>query len=160
GDREIHWVEIYRGDAMDIAFSVSDLFPSPRNGGPTIEDELSGDSIKVICRPSEWPRIEQLIREFDGRSKPRTKMVFRTLKGDPAKILPLLTSQNKNVVIKQGAQPSAADESLVEELHPENEQKPTPGLRPTIHPYIVSPDMQAWLEWVSEGLLPTMTQDA
>ncbi|RMF75184.1 MAG: hypothetical protein D6744_13760, partial [Planctomycetota bacterium] len=66
--KEIHFVDVYRGDAYDIAWDVSDLYPPPPQG-PTIESDLFGEYIKVVCRPGEFEGILKNIRMFDERAK-------------------------------------------------------------------------------------------
>ena len=122
GGRELHFVEIGRGDAFDIAYDVKDFFPSESDGGPEIDADWDNEYIKVICRPEEYEQIEKLIRQFEGRAKPTYTVKTRKLRGDLAKIAPLLTTQVKNLDIQQLPGGKVDLPTLVEDLWPEGTQ--------------------------------------
>ena len=73
---ELYFLDIARGSASDIAWDVRDLMPDTDDRcAPEIEADWYGEYIRVACRPSDFPRIETLIREFESRVKPRRKVV-------------------------------------------------------------------------------------
>ena len=125
GGKDIYFVSVARGDAFDIAWEVSDLFPPPDRGGPDIEADLFGEYIRVICRPSEFARIERVIREFDSRAKP--EIVLRAIDfagggGRLERLLQYLRAREFDVQIE--APPAGEEvESIIIDLHPEGEEK-------------------------------------
>lgn len=156
GDKDIYFVEVYRGDASDIAWDVSDYFPSPSRGGPDISADWFGEYIKVVCRPAEFPQIERLIREFDRRAKVEQKVRFLRPRGDIARLLPLLEAQQSNLLIEHAEQP-AVPRTIVEDLWPEDEEPPRRESRPRgrtsratpppdVQPYMISPRILAEIE--------------
>lgn len=118
GDKDIYFVKVNRGDPFDIAWDVSDLFPDADRGGPTIESDLFGENIKVICRPSEFPKIEKLIKEFDSRAKVEIVMRERTPKVDVARYAEYFRLRDPDLKI-QMPEGGEIRPSIIEELHPE-----------------------------------------
>ncbi|MFN0135299.1 MAG: secretin N-terminal domain-containing protein, partial [Phycisphaerae bacterium] len=149
GGKELHFVDIGRGDATEIAWDVEEFFPSPSDGGPEIDADWDGEYIKVICRPGEFEKIERLIRQFESRAKPEFTVKTRKLRGDLAKIAPLLSSQIRDLQIE--GQPGGTPElpSLIEDLWPEGTEpgsdkgkiKPVsaPGSKKDVQPYLFNP---------------------
>ena len=69
---ELYFVDVNRGSASDIAWDVRDLMPDSMDRcAPDVEADWFGEYIRVTCRPSEFPQIEKLIREFERRAKDR-----------------------------------------------------------------------------------------
>lgn len=147
GSRELHFVDISRGDAYDISFDVRGHFPDEDKGGPIIDADWFGQYLKVQCRKGEFPKIEKLIREYEKRAKAETKVVLRKPKNDISKLIALLQAQHPNMTINQVSTELDAPEPIVEELWKEGEAptlrqeaKPRPG--GAVSPYLVDP---AWL---------------
>jgi type II secretion system protein D len=166
--KEIYFVDVYRGDPFDIAWDVSEFFPPEDKGGPSIDADWFGEYIKVVCRPSEFPKIEEMIRKFDARSKVETKTVLRKV-GNLDRILPLLAAKMKDpVVIDSGAagvKPQLP--SLIETLWSDDEAPP--GAKPkklqikpasdanggnhnTIDPFLILASTTAWIDEALESL--------
>lgn len=116
--RELHFVEISRGDASDIVWDVEDLLPSKSDGGPELDADWDGEYIKVLCRPGEFPKIEKLIRQFEAKAKVEKVYKLRKVRGDMAKILPLLSNQVANIAI-DSTQARTELPSIVEDVWPE-----------------------------------------
>lgn len=149
--KSTYFVDVFRGDAYDIARSVRDHFPDEKDGGPSIEDDWDGEYIIVRCKEHDYPEIERLIREYDKRSKLETKFVTLRPKGDISKIMPLLIQKyGSDAIINMPDVAQIGAESLIEELWKEGE---TPrkaaqpriergGMRPInndIQPCVLSP---------------------
>jgi type II secretion system protein D len=64
GGRQLYFVDVLRGDAVDVAWEVSSLLPFD---GPSIEADWFGDYIKVTARESEYDQVVKLIREVEQR---------------------------------------------------------------------------------------------
>jgi type II secretion system protein D len=150
GGREIYFVDITRGDAFDIAWDVSEYFPPPEEGGPTIDSDWFGEYIKVVCRPTEFSRIEKLIQQFDRRARVEQKIKFLKPRTDPARLVALLQARQDNIVVEQGEGVIPAQTTIVEDLWPdEDETSPeTPGgarnvpaSQPGVHPFMAGPLM-------------------
>ena len=122
GGKDLYFVEVNRGDPFDIAWEVSDFFPPADRGGPQIDSDFFGEYIRVICRPDELPKIEEMIRKFEARAKP--EMVIKKIKpkGDMARYLEYLKLRNPDVLIDMPASPALP--SIVEQLHPDDEDQP------------------------------------
>lgn len=129
GDKEIYFVKVGRGDPFDIAYDVQDLFPDPDRGGPKIDADLFGDNIKVICRPSEYPKIEKLIKQFDDKAKPEIVIKEVAPKVDFTRYAEYLKLRNPNVKIHM-PEGGEVRESIIETLHPEDEEKDKPAADP------------------------------
>jgi len=122
----INFVEITRGDAMDIEWAVSDFFPPEEAGGPKIEADWDGEYITVVSRPDEFPKIEALIRKFEARAKPDIVIRERRMKGDMDRYLEYLKLRNPNVVLDIAEEGKKRRPSIVEELWEEGEEPPRP----------------------------------
>ncbi|MBU0639345.1 MAG: hypothetical protein KKB50_10815, partial [Planctomycetes bacterium] len=121
--RELHFVDVYRGDATDIAWDVSGMLPPQDKGGPIVETDWFGEYIKVWCRPGEFPKIEKLIRDFEGRARVERTVSIRKLT-DPDQTLALLADrEGENIEIKQPGEKHRI-ESLIEDLWAEDEEPP------------------------------------
>jgi type II secretion system protein D len=124
GPRQVYFVNIYRGKAFDIAWSVRDLLPPEKEGGPSIETDYFDEYLIVKCRPSEFPNIEKLIRQFDSRAKLEMKVVTIKLRGgDPDRVLQYLqaTGEMDNVVIERAAA-AQKPQTLIEDLWKDGEE--------------------------------------
>ncbi len=118
--KEIHFVDIYRGDPFDIAWDVQDLYPLDR--GPTIEADLFGDYIKVVCRPGEFDDILKNIRMFEARAKVERKLKETRLAGDPAKTIRALMLMHPELRVEYTeAGEEAAPSTMVETLRKEGD---------------------------------------
>lgn len=123
GGKQIYFVDIFKGDADDIAWDVEDLFPPPSEGGPDIDADWDGRYIKVVCRPGEFPQIEKAIREVESRAKVSNKIVTRKL--PPEKMqqyMAYLQQRVENVNIETPT-PDKPQESLIEVLRPEENKR-------------------------------------
>ncbi|MGE3180827.1 MAG: secretin N-terminal domain-containing protein [Phycisphaerae bacterium] len=125
GGKQIYFVDIYKGDAGEIAWDVEDLFPDVDEGGPDITSDWDGKYIKVVCRPGQFPAVEKAIRQIEARAKSSRKMTILTLPTDPKKqqrYLQFLKGRMESVNIEFAPADDNA-ESLVETLRPEAKEK-------------------------------------
>ncbi len=129
GGKEIYFVEIYKGAAWDIAYDVSDLLPPEERGGPRIEADWFGEYIQVICRPSEYPRVERLIRQFEKKAKPEIVIRARKFLGDRERLLQYLQARELDFDIEQPPRGFEVPESLIIDLHPEDEERTDRGTK-------------------------------
>lgn len=168
GGREIYFVDITRGDAFDIAWDVSEYFPPPEEGGPTIDSDWFGEYVKVVCRPTEFPRIEKLIQEFDRRARVEQKIKFLKPRTDPARLVALLQARQDNIVVEQGEGVIPTQTTIVEDLWPEGDPRMPvrpgadkaaprpvdPTSQPGVQPFMAGPLMLEQL-YAALGLPPT-----
>ncbi|MCK4341095.1 MAG: hypothetical protein KAY37_05150, partial [Phycisphaerae bacterium] len=122
---ELYFIDINRGSASDIAWDVRDLLPdSSDRCAPDVEADWFGEYIRITCRPSEFPNIEKLIREFERRSKvEKVARLVRPKGGDPEMLIGYLRARGEDFVVEQiGVKP--ARETLVESLWDEDEVPP------------------------------------
>ncbi len=122
---ELHFVDINRGSASDIAWDVRDLMPdSDDRCAPTVEADWFGEYIRVTCRPGEFDQILSLIREFERRAKP--ELVVRTIdpKGDTDALLEYLRARRGDDFVVQDQTTAVPKDTLVEELWPEGTEPP------------------------------------
>jgi type II secretion system protein D len=125
--KQLYFVNVYRGKASDIAWDVRDNLPDEKKGGPKVESDWFGEYIRVTCRPSEYPQVEKLIREFDRRSKPEfTAKIIKPKGGDLERVLTFLKARSGDDVSIQHAPTQTSQESLIEVLHPDGEEPPKP----------------------------------
>ena len=129
GGKEIYFVEVFKGDPFDISWDVSDLLPPSERGGPSIEADLFGEYIQVICRPNEFPRIERLIRQFDNKAKPEIVVRARQFLGDKQQLIQYLQERQYDFLQEQSEQPKLR-ESIIIDLHPEGEEQTNQGSKP------------------------------
>jgi type II secretion system protein D len=123
GGRQLNFVDVYRGKATDIAWSVRDLMPSEKDGGPSIESDWFDEYLIVKCRPSEFPRIEKLIHEFDARAKVESKVVVRKPRGDAARLIEYIQArEGDKVVVDQPTSEKPKFQTLVVDVWPEGEE--------------------------------------
>lgn len=128
GNREIHFVEIYRGDADDIEWEVRKLFPDKSDGGPTIEADWDGEYIKVVCKVGEFASIERVIREIEAKQKDPRKTLVRASVGDAEaqrKVIELIRAQRPDIIV-QTVPVESAPKTIVEELRKDDEPRPEP----------------------------------
>ncbi|MBP7744581.1 MAG: hypothetical protein KA383_00515 [Phycisphaerae bacterium] len=109
GGRQIYLVDINRGSASDIAWDVRDLLPDEDRGGPSIESDWFDEYLIVKCRPTEFPQIEKLIRQFESRAKP--ELVVRTYRPrgstDQAALVQWLKARGEEVeIVEPAAKPT------------------------------------------------------
>ena len=121
--KEMQFVDIYRGDAYDIAWEVSDLYPSPPQG-PTIEADFFGEYIKVVCREGEFDGILKNIRMFEARAKPEYKIKETKITGDLARVLGPLMLQYPDLKVEYSDLEPGQTDSLVTVLRPEGDEPP------------------------------------
>ena len=126
GGRQLYFVDINRGNASDIAWDAGALFPSEDRGGPSIESDWFGEYIIVKCRPAEFKRIEDTIREFERRIKVETVQRIYNLKGaDTDAILQYLMARSDAEDIVIDRPPTTEKrETLIEDLWGEDEEPP------------------------------------
>jgi type II secretion system protein D len=127
--KEIYFVEVARGDAFDIAWEVQDLLPPEERGGPAVEADWFGEYIRVICRPSEYPQVERLIRQFDKRAKPEIVIRSIDITGDPERLFQYLKAREYEIDYERPSTGMEEIESLIIDLHPEDEERPQTGKR-------------------------------
>ncbi|MFQ5805889.1 MAG: secretin N-terminal domain-containing protein, partial [Phycisphaerae bacterium] len=127
GGKQLYFIDVYRGDPWDIAMELEDFFPPPERGGPTIEAPWFGDYLTVICRPSEYPKIERLIRQFEKRAK--LEIVIRAIDftGDRQRLLQYLKAREIEVDVEQPPAGMEEIESIIIELHPEEDERAGKG---------------------------------
>jgi type II secretion system protein D len=124
GNRQLYFVDVYRGKAFDIEMQLEDLLPPEKEGGPSITSDWFDQYLIVKCRPSEFPKIEKLIHDFDARAKVERRVATIKLQGsDPERVLQYLqaTGAAENVVFQQG-QASPTPKALIEELWQDGEE--------------------------------------
>jgi type II secretion system protein D len=123
--RQLYFVDIYRGDAFDIAWDVRDMLPSAERGGPTVESDWFGEYIKVRCRPSEFDQILALIRQFEQHAKVERKVIVRKLKGAADTTLEYLRKRTDgdDLLIEYATEDQRPD-TMVETLWHEGEVPP------------------------------------
>ena len=123
GSRQVYFVDVYRGKASEIAWDVKDLLPPEKEGGPSIESDWFEQYLIVKCRPSEYPKIEKLIRDFDSRAKLELKVATIKLRTDPDRVLQYLqaTADADNVVFERAGTVRPA-QTLIEELWQDGEE--------------------------------------
>ncbi len=129
GGKDIYFIEITRGDPLDIEMDVEDFFPPESEGGPRIDADFFGNWITVVCRKDEYPKIEELIRKFEARAKPEFKITRYKPKGDVSRYIEFLKARELDadiVLPAEGAKP----ESMIEELWPEGSEHPAVGPKP------------------------------
>ncbi|WP_320046857.1 secretin N-terminal domain-containing protein [uncultured Ilyobacter sp.] len=119
GGKELHFIEIYRGDAWEIAYDVADFFPPEDRGGPRIESDWFGEYITVICRPGEIDKIEKMIRQFEKRAKPEIVMRAIEFKGEADKLFEYLDARQLEYELDRATKKRDEDESIIIDLHPE-----------------------------------------
>jgi len=145
GDRELHFVELYRADPTDVAFDLEEYFPPDRPGGPRFSPDYFNPILRVVCRANEFPKIEKLIREFDRRAKAEQKYIFIKPRGDIQKILALVRAQYGDVQLEHAEPGGVRRETIVETLWRDDEApagaKPRPAIKPasgntSIQPYL------------------------
>jgi len=124
GGRQLYIVDVNRGSPTDIAWQVRDLLPPEERGGPVVESDWFDEYLIVKCRPSEFPTIERLIRQFERQAK--IEKVVRTYKprGDPEALLQYLVARGEDVVIERAGQRPQLP-SLIEVLWEEGEEPPS-----------------------------------
>ncbi|MBU0618107.1 MAG: hypothetical protein KKI02_10355, partial [Planctomycetes bacterium] len=123
--KDIYFVEIFRGDAFDIMYDVERLLPPAERGGPELDTDWFGEYIEVICRPSEFPRIERLIRQFEKKAKPEIVVRARDFRGDKERLLQYLRERELPIEVEQPPAGLMIPESIIIELHPEEEAQRT-----------------------------------
>ncbi|MCH7873180.1 MAG: hypothetical protein IID33_15910, partial [Planctomycetes bacterium] len=123
GGKKLFFVDVIRGDAFDIAMDVSDLYPP--EGGPEIDADWFGEYIKVLCRESEFPRIMELIREYDARARVPRTMEIRDLKGgDIASIVAFLKDRDPDLKVEVPDGGQTKRKTIVETLWDDDEEPP------------------------------------
>ncbi|MCA9242329.1 MAG: hypothetical protein KDA32_00130 [Phycisphaerales bacterium] len=123
GDRELYFIKIVNGDAFDIAYDVSDMFPPESEGGPVIDSTWTGNQVKVICYPHEFERIEKMVRKIEAATP--MSYVIKTFKpkASQRQFLDVLSAQNSpdiDVILPTGGV-SETGPSIVEPLWDEGE---------------------------------------
>lgn len=127
GGKQLYFVDVYRGDAFDIAYDVQDMLPPEDKGGPRLDPDWDGEYIKVLCRPNEIDNIIRLIREFDDRAKPDVKVtILKPRNLDRA--LQYLPGKVTNLQIEQVRPAAGQRESIIVDLWGDDEAPP--GARP------------------------------
>ena len=129
GGKEIYFVEVYKGDPFDIAWDVSDLLPPPERGGPKIEADWFGEYIQVICRPTEFPRVERLIRQFDNKAKPEIVVRARQFLGNEEQLIQYLQERQYDFLQEKFERPKVP-ESIIIDLHPEADEHTNESSKP------------------------------
>lgn len=125
--QQLYFVDINRGDASDIAWDVRDMLPDSQGRcAPDVEADWFGEYIRVTCRPSEFPQIESLIREFERRVKPeRVFKVVDTKGRDTKALVEYIRQREGREVVYEEAPASTERESFVETLWGDDEQPPS-----------------------------------
>lgn len=131
GGKHLYFVDVYRGDAFDIAYDVEDLLPPADKGGPELDPDWDGEYIKVLCRPNEIDNIVRLIREFDDRAKPEVKVTVLRPR-NIQRALQLLPSQVTNLEIEPVRPGAAERESIIVDLWGDDEAPPGARPRPAV----------------------------
>ncbi len=123
GPRQLYFVDVFRGKAFDIEMQVRDLLPPEKEGGPSITSDWFDEYLIVKCRPSEYPKIEKLIRDFDSRAKLERKVATIKLRGDPDRVLQYLqaTGAADNVVFERSPL-GQVPQTIIEEVRPEGDE--------------------------------------
>ncbi|MBN2446279.1 MAG: hypothetical protein JXO22_06120, partial [Phycisphaerae bacterium] len=119
--QQLYFVDIYRGDAWDIAWDVSMMLP---DNGPTVEADVFGEYIKVICRPSEKDQIVELIRQFEARAKEEKTVVIRKLKGNAGQMMSAIQAQYPENTIEEGEVPDFPIDNMIIDVWPEGQEPP------------------------------------
>jgi type II secretory pathway component GspD/PulD (secretin) len=119
----VYFVDIYRGKASDIEWDLRSLVPPKDKGGPSIESDWFDQYLIVKCRPAEFPKIEKLIRELEGRVKVETVQRLYKPKGDTEGMIAYLLarSEGENVVIEAASERQQAP-AIREMVWPEGEE--------------------------------------
>ncbi len=149
GGRQLYFIDVYRGDAYDIVWEVTDLLPPEERGGPIIRSDLFGEYITVKCRPSEFAAIENLIRQFERRARVETVIVQRRV-DDIDRLLEYLTLRELDVEVDR---PSGIlrRETIVEELRPKDDFPDARTVGDDVHPYLLDPSVFAgWFQELDE----------
>ncbi|GEM_PF-1673255 len=123
GGRQVYLVEINRGDAIDIAFNVRGAFPDEKHGGPLIDYDYFGQYLIVKCRPSEYPKIEKVIRQFERLARVETTVRTYKPKGDVDALVTYLKARGENVVFERATE-KPRQETLIEYVRDENDLPP------------------------------------
>jgi type II secretion system protein D len=121
--RELNFVTINRGSASDIAWDVRDLLDD-RPGGPEVEADWYGEYIRVLCRPADFPKILDLIRQFERLSKEEKVVRMYDPKGrDASALIAYLRDRGEEFEFIEPEE-KRKEETLVEYLWPEGEEPP------------------------------------
>ncbi len=124
GGRQIYFVDINRGSASDIAWDVRDILPDEEQGGPIIEADWFGEYIRVVCRPAEFPQVEQLIREFERRIKVEVVgRIYTPRTTDTEALIEYLRARGEEIQYEPLTE-KPKRETLVETLWEEGEEPP------------------------------------
>jgi type II secretion system protein D len=150
GGRQLYFVDIYRGDAYDIAYDVQDMLPPEDRGGPSVQADWFGEYIIVKCRPSEFPAVENLIRQFERRARVETVIVERQVGGDIDRLLDYLKLRRFDVEVdRPTGKPKRR--TIVEELRPKEDFPGARSVSDEIHPYLLDPSEAAgWFQEADE----------
>ncbi len=114
-------MDVGRGKPSDVSWEMRDMFPDEKKGGPSIDYDWFNEYLIVKCRPTEFPRIEKVIREIERHMKVETKVILKKLKVDPQRTLAYLAAQRDDIDIENpDIKPVLAP--IVEEVWPEGEE--------------------------------------
>ncbi len=120
GNRSMYFLDVYRGDAFDLAWDISAQLP---DNGPTVDADWYGEYIKVIATPEERDQIEGLLRQLEARVKEEIKVTMLKPK-DIRRIRPYLEAQFPKTTFMEETLIEAPEDTLIIDVWPEGQEPP------------------------------------
>lgn len=119
GGRKLYFVDVLRGDAVDVAWEVSSLIPFD---GPEVTADWFGDYIKVIAREGEFEQVVKLIREVEQRV--RVEPDYEVFELSKNLTIEDLKKQFPNLQFETESEPIRGTESMIIDVWEEDELPP------------------------------------